>query len=698
MTQRNPKEKDFHWLGRPRFICLVLAFFTLVLFWPVHGFEFLNYDDTAYVTSNRHVLTGLNPENIRWAFLSVDTGNWHPLTWLSHMLDASLFGPSPAGPHVVNLLLHVLNTVLVFLLLHGLTQARWRSALVAALFAWHPLHVESVAWISERKDVLSAFFGLLTLLMYSRYAQGSRGIKVEDRGKTLTPSLSHPMGEGARRAGEGSPSTISSLDRRLSTLDYTVSLVCFGLGLMSKPMLVSIPFVLLLLDYWPLGRLSLAQPSFAAKEIPRLVLEKIPFFVLSALSCIVTFLAQQKGGAVMTVKGLSVPLRLENAFVACMHYLGKLFWPVNLVVPYPHPGQWPWVSIVCGIALVLGLSAAAVRLRRAWPFLFTGWFWFAGMLIPVIGLVQVGTQSMADRYTYLPLVGLLIAFSWGAAAAAKSLQLPSGARWLAAVILAGMCAAGTSSQLPYWRDSGSLFSHALEASTDNYVAHDNLSAFLYRQGDVDGAMEHCYQAMQIQPNDAVAHLNMGHGLFLKGRFSEAIESFHRAIELNPRYASAWSNLGSVFLEEKDYDAAFECYQSALRLQPEDAETLNDLGGLFLLRKEFKEAINCFERALRFQPEHVRAHVNLANALGETGNTNGAIENFRTALRLNPEDPVVHLFLARLLADSGRIEEGIAEYQEALRINPQFAQARAGLAGALEAKRKLEAPTGPGERK
>jgi tetratricopeptide (TPR) repeat protein len=392
----------------------------------------------------------------------------------------------------------------------------------------------------------------------------------------------------------------------------------------------------------------------------------------------------------MTVKGLSVPLRIENAFVAYMHYLGNLFWPVDLVVPYPHPRQWPWFSVLCGIALVLGLSAAAVRLRRAWPFLFTGWFWFAGMLIPVIGLVQVGTQSMADRYTYLPLIGVLIAFSWGAAAVADSLQLPSGARWFAAVLLAGMCAARTSSQLLYWHDNGSLFRHALEASTDNYVAHDNLSAFLYRQGDVDDAMEHCYQAMQIQPNDAVAYHNLGHGLYRKGRFSEAIDSFHKALELNPRYASAWSNLGSVFLEEKEYDAAFECYRSAIRLQPEDAETLNDLGGLFLLRKQFKEAIDCFERALRFQPDHIRAHVNLANALVETGDRNGAIENFRTALRLNPEDPVVHLFLAKVLSESGRIDEAIAEYQAALRINPQFGEARAGLADALEAKRKLEA--------
>jgi tetratricopeptide (TPR) repeat protein len=678
-------------LARPRFLCLLLAFLTLIVFSPVRNFEFLNYDDPLYVTSNAHVQQGLTLSSITWALGATDGGNWHPLTWLSHMLDVELFGAGAAGPHVVNVLFHAANTLLLFLVLRTLTAAYWRSALVAALFALHPLHVESVAWVSERKDVLSMFLFLLTLWAYGRYARRT------ENGRRRTE---HPD----QRAEGRSPTSVL---RPLTSGNYWLALVFFALGLMSKPMLVTLPFLLLLLDYWPLARMpgircqasdprchvsggetAAAKPATlnspagrsAAKTaglstLWRLIREKTLFFLLSGISCALTYLAQKKGGAVMSVSSLSLGLRIENAFVSYARYLGKLFWPMDLAVPYPHPGHWPWLRVAVGIVLVFGVSAAALRLGRRLPFGITGWFWFLGTLIPVIGLVQVGNQSLADRYTYLPLVGMFVVFSWGAAAAAARWQLPPLAQGIGALLVLCGCALGTTNQLRYWHDSGSLFRHALASSKNNYVAHDNLSSYWFNQGRVEEAMEQSREALRIEPEDPVACVNLGHGLFIKGRLQEAIESFRRAVAINPDYAAAWSNLGTVFLEQKEYEETLKCFEAAARIQPDNPAALNDLGGLFLLRKQYPEAVRWLETALRLQPDYARAHVNLAAALHQLGRVDEAVSHYEEALRLTPDDAVVHVLLAGIFLHQGRVDDAIAHYREALRIDPAFTEAR-----------------------
>jgi len=357
---------------RPIFICLLLFLVTLAVFWPVVEYKFVSYDDPKYITSNPYVQQGLTLESIRWAFNIGYAANWHPLSWLSHMLDAEMFLPGPAGPHLVNLLLHIANTILLFLVLRGLTQAHWRSAFVAALFSLHPLHVESVAWVSERKDVLSTLFGFLTLWAYGKYAQN----KLRDEGRQPGAGVSaRPIAHWRGASG------------------YFLALLFFTLGLMSKPMLVTLPFMLLLLDYWPLGRMpgliSRATKPWSVKfqlsTVLPLVREKIPFFVLSAISCVITSWAQQKGEAVAFFAELPLGSRIDNAFISYARYLGKMFWPADLTILYSYPERWPIAQVVLAIALVTGLSLAAVWLGRKWPFIFTGWFWFLGMLVPVMG-------------------------------------------------------------------------------------------------------------------------------------------------------------------------------------------------------------------------------------------------------------------------------------------------------------------------
>ncbi len=371
--------------SRPLVVSLLLAVVTLWVYWPARQFDFLGYDDPGYFTQNSHVQNGLTWNGVAWAFTSGDAANWHPLTWLSLMLDAELFGQQPAGLHLVNLLLHSANSILVFVLFRRLTAAHWTSGFVAALFALHPLHVESVAWISERKDLLCAFFVLLALLAYGRHVTGDKSQVTRKRNSpvlVLSPVTSH-----------------------LSRF-YFLSLFFFALALMSKPMAVTLPFLLLLLDFWPLERFSTAT-------LQRLLFEKIPFFALSVAISVVTFIVQKKGDAVETLATFPMGSRIENAFVSYARYFAKTIWPAALAAPYPHPGHWPVATVGLSVLLFVGFCLAAFWGARKFPFLFTGWFWFAGMLVPVIGLVQVGMQAMADRYMYLPAIGLFVIFAWG---------------------------------------------------------------------------------------------------------------------------------------------------------------------------------------------------------------------------------------------------------------------------------------------
>jgi hypothetical protein len=435
------------------------------------------------------------------------------------MVDCQYFGLNPWGHHLTSVLLHAVNTLLVFLLLRRLTGALWRSALVAALFGLHPLHVESVAWVAERKDVLSACFGLLTLMLYARYAQ---------------------------KAASGEERKPSSCVRPLTSVHYWLTLFFFTSGLMSKAMLVTWPFVMLLLDYWPLCRFELST-------IRRLVAEKIPFFALSAAASVVTFVVQKKGGAVMPVENLSLSARSANALVSCCRYLGKMFWPTDLAVFYPHPGHWPIGEVLLAGGVLLGIAVLFIVKRRQYPFLLMGWLWYCGTLVPVIGLVQVFTQAMADRYAYIPSLGVLLLATWGAYELARRWRHHVIALSVAGTAALVLCLALTRQQIGYWKDSEALFRHALKVTENNPFAHNSLGAVLVKKGQIDEAIRQFREAIRLKPDYAGTYNNLGVALVKKGQIDEAIGQFQEAIRLKPDYTDARNNLRNALLKKGQAD-------------------------------------------------------------------------------------------------------------------------------------------------
>ena len=583
---------------------------TLMVYLPVRQHSFVVYDDSDYVTDNRVVQVGLTWAGVKWAFTTGHASNWHPLTWLSHMLDVQLFGTGPTGPHVVNVLFYAANTVLLFIVFRRLTGALWRSALVAALFALHPLHVESVAWVAERKDVLSAFFFLLTLWAYGKYVDLSR----------------------VRNSRSGAW--------------YGCALLLFALGLMSKPIVVTLPFVLLLLDYWPLRRLAIGDWQLVTRHLVR---EKVPFFLLSALSCVVTFVAQQKGGTVRSLASFSVGERFGNGLVSYGQYLGRTFWPVELAVFYPHPGQWPAGQVMLAGVLVAGLCLGAAWLGRRFPFAVVGWYWFVGMMIPVIGLVQVSNQSMADRYTYLPLIGVFMIVAWGAGEVVARWELPKVVVGIAAGGVAVACAAGTEAQLGYWRDSESLFRHALAVTKDNFVAYNSLGNALLEKGQVDEAIAHFQKTLEIQPDYADVHNNLGNALLQKGRVDEAIAHLQKAVGILPGDVSAHNNFGNALLSKGRLADAIAHYRKALEIQPDFSQAHNNLGWGLVRMGRLDEAIAHFRRALEVQPNYANAHNNLGFALLRKGQVREGLAHCQTALGLQPDDPDTLCNLAWVLA-------------------------------------------------
>jgi Flp pilus assembly protein TadD len=600
--------------SRPLILGLLLAVVTLLVYWPVRQCDFLGYDDPLYFSENVQVQAGLTGSGVAWAFTTGDAANWHPLTWLSLMLDAEMFGNHPAGPHLVNLLFHIANSVLVFLLFLRLTAAAWRSALVAALFALHPLHVESVAWIAERKDLLCAFFFFLTLLAYERYV------------------------------------ALSKVQGPKSKVFYSLSLVFFAFGLMSKPMAVTLPFLLLLLDGWPLRRIC--DLRFAICDLKPLLLEKIPFFTLSLAACLVTFVVQQKGNAVATLTTFSLPVRIENAFVSYARYLAKTIWPATLANPYPHPGHWPGPVVMFSVLLFVVLCGAAVGLARKFPFGFTGWFWFAGMLVPVIGLVQVGTQSMADRYAYLPLVGLLVVLVWGFVECAARWNFPKMLLTILALLLLAAGAVRTRAQLVYWQNDGTLFSHALAVTENNYTASVNLGTWLSKQGKVKEALDQYAAALKMNPADPLVWYDVGNACAGLGSFDEAIRDYRRALQLAPGRPNLLNNLGCALMAQDRLPEAVTDFEAALQAKPDFAFAHNSLATALFKQGRLEESAQHFYAAWKLAPDNVQFGVNLGDTLVRLGKPEAAVETYRQVLLLQPDNPEITAKLKALGARPG----------------------------------------------
>jgi protein O-mannosyl-transferase len=659
-------------------VAVLLVLVTIAVYWPTTRCDFVHIDDPEYVTDNPHVQSGLTFESMSWACWNPVCFNWHPLTVWSHALVYQLCGLQPWGHHLANVLLHALNAGLVFVLLQQMTGAAWRSLLVAALFTVHPLRVESVAWVAERKDVLSGFFGLLVLIAYVRYAQKS--VISNQWSVNSSPSSGMPAADSRPRTTDHW-SLIT--DHRL--LFYFLSLFFFVLGLLSKPMLVTWPFVMLLLDYWPLGRLQLkTQDSRLRTSLP-LLIEKLPFCILAALVSVVTFVVQQGGGAVAAVEHLPLGARVENALISYGRYLGKLFWPTELAIYYPHPGRWPLEKVLLAGGLLLGLSVLFFRQRRRAPFLLMGWLWFLGALVPVIGLVQVGDQAMADRYTYLPSLGVLILVVWGACELTRHWRYQVLAWSVAVGVAVVFCLALTRQQIGYWRDSEALFRHAVEVTQNNEFAHNNLGVALDRNAHLDEAIRQFQEAVRLQPSHSVSHYNLGIALDKKGQMAEAIHQFQEAIRLRPAYAEAHYNLGIALGRKGQMDQAIRQYEEAIRLKPAYAEAHNDLGIALGRKGQMDLAIRQFQEAVRLRPAYAEAHFNLGLALGLRGQSAEAIRYFEEALKAKPDYPEAHNYLGSAFYQQGRASEAIRQFQEALRLRPDYGEARKNLDRVLATK-------------
>jgi Flp pilus assembly protein TadD len=573
-------------------------------FLPAVRNGFINLDDGVYVYDNARVKNGLTWENIRWASTTLYFGIWHPLTWMSHMLDCQWFGLRPGGHHLTSVLLHAANAMLLFVVLRRMTGALWRPALVAALFGLHPLHVESVAWVAERKDVLSTFFVMLALWAYARYAvEECRRQKAE--GKI-----------GAKTAVQRATKPGSSFGI-LPSLFYLLSLLFFALGLMSKPMVVTLPVVLLLLDYWPLRRFELSTLRSQPSTILRLVVEKLPFVVAAVLVSWITLRGAHQEGWTASVAHYALTNRIANATYSYARYFLQVFWPTNLVAYYPLPATFPAWSVARAALLLLGISVASFCVARRWPYIVVGWLWYLATLLPVIGLViQLASYSHADRYTYVPLIGLFVSLVWGGWELVRHWRRSARACVAAAVAAAiVLCVALTRQQLGYWTDAEALFRHALAVTRDNWMAHNNLGTALYRQGRYEEAILHFQECVRLQPRYPPGHLNLGNAFNRTGHVDESIRAYQTGLDLKPEEAEAQYSLATLLIGKGLPEEAIRHFQEVLRLQPNHAEAHNNLGTVLYQQGRTAEAIGQFQEALKFKPDYADARKNLDVVLG-----------------------------------------------------------------------------------
>jgi tetratricopeptide (TPR) repeat protein len=617
-------------------VCIFLTVATWLVFGQTVHHEFVNFDDKAYVYENPVIQNGVTVEGLRWALTYGEIGHWHPLTWFSHMLDCQFYGLNAGGHHLTNVLLHTVTALLLFLVLQSMTGFLWRSAFVAAVFAIHPLRVESVAWVAERKDVLSGLFFMLTIGAYVRYVR-------------------HPP----------------------SMIRYGVVMTFFTLGLLAKNMLVTTPFVLLLLDYWPLGRLSDPSPQIVFRRVA----EKVPLLLLTILSCVATAFVPEK---VTAADRLSFALRMENALASYVTYLWQMIHPAGLTCLYLNPADHLALWQTTGsLGLVLAISGSVYAFRKTHPYLAVGWLWYLGMMIPVIGIVQISYYAHADRYTYLPQIGLYLALTWMGAelcAAWRHRRLLLGGFSTLVLVALFFCA---RVQTSYWRNSESLWTHALDCAPDNTVAQNNLGDFLARKGKVDEAISLFKHALQIKPDYAEAHYNLANALIQKGNVDEAIVHYQEALRIKPKYVEAHNNLANTFIQMGRVDEAITQFQLALQLlKPDRAEAHMNLANALIQKGNVDEAITQLQKALQIEPDHVLVRNTLGYALLQQGKVDEAISQFQMVLQFKPDYANAHFNLANALIQKGRVDEAITRFQRVLEIKPGFAEAHYDLANAL----------------
>jgi tetratricopeptide (TPR) repeat protein len=624
-------------------LCLLLAAGIIAVYAQTAGFDFADYDDPAYVKDNPKVPEGLTLSGIEWAFTAKYESNWIPLVWLSLMLDRNIFGTWAGGFHLVNVAFHIANTILLFWVLKRYSKSLWASFFVAALFALHPLHVESVAWVTERKDVLSTLFWMLIMLAYVRYVE------------------------------------IPTVKR------YTIICVVFSLGLMTKSMLVTLPFVLLLMDYWPLrrlfpdfGEISQAEEARAGISIGRLIWEKTPLFILSAASCVVTFVAQKTGGAVMRLSTIPIEYRIGNALVSYCDYIVKTFRPIGLAVFYPHPAKdlagW---KVAVAVAVLMTITIVVILLRRR-RYLLVGWLWYLGTLVPVIGIVQVGTQSMADRYTYLPLTGIFIMLVW--------LVGDIVAKWRYKAVLVGVAGSAIIStlgvmafvQVSYWRDTMSLFTHAAAVTKDNYVAYSLIGARYAEKGDLDSAMRAFEIILKISPKDADTLYNVAKSLALRGKTEQALEFYNRVLAILPDDADTHAAIAMMEVDKGNVERAVELYKEGLSKKPDDGGLHGGLGSLYLQMGLVDEAVKELETAVELKADSA-IYGNLAMAVLAKGDSDMAMAYLNKAIKLDPADAEAHYNLGNCYLSQDLPAKAVGEYEKAIKLKPKYVKAYGNLA-------------------
>ena len=622
-------------------ITLILILCTLVIYWQVKDFNFAGYDDELYITENLHVQSGLTCESIKWAFTTFHAGNWQPVTWLSHMLDIELYGLNPMGHHWTSLQIHLINTLLLFFILQYMTGALWRSAFVAALFALHPLHVESVAWISERKDVLSAFFGMLTILAYIRYV------------------------------------------KKRNLFRYFLVFILLSLGLMAKPMLVTLPFVLLLLDFWPLERLKYSSyqqlAGFQSLNLSRLIWEKVPLFIPVAISSVLTILAQKEVGALYSFEALPITTRIANALISYNNYIIKTIWPQNLAVFYPHLfGTLSLWYVSLAALAIAGISFFSICSFKQHPYVAVGWFWYLGTLIPVIGFIQVGAQAMADRYTYIPLTGLFIIAAWGIPDLLKKWRSNKIILVILSIIIISAFSTRSYFQIRHWKNSTAVFKNAVTVTDNNWLAYNNLGLALMRNGKLNDAVFYYKKALQIKPDYLTALDNLGLTLHQLGKFEEAIFYYTKALKIDPKHPRVHNNIANVLAALGKPEEAIKHYKKAILIESEFAEAHYNIANVLATQEKLDKAIFYYESAIKKDSGYSAAHYNLGCISLKKKEYKKALVHFAQVVKINPDYKQAYNHIGIILLQFGKINEAEKFFSKAVEIDPGYNEAISNL--------------------